>query len=103
MCNLLLNCPPSGLREYFSQTDERTAAPRIPVMVNMTSASVSSKRNQKLQETPHHRTRSLDQIRAANRNASMMDEYSDEEEDFQGADQEVRTLCIFIVLSASPS
>ncbi|KAK4374253.1 hypothetical protein RND71_004930 [Anisodus tanguticus] len=82
---ILLN----GLREYFSQTDERTAAPRIPVMVNMTSASVSSKRSQKLQETPHHRTRSLDQIRAANRNASMMDEYSDEEEDFQGADQEV--------------
>ncbi|KAG5573651.1 hypothetical protein H5410_063417 [Solanum commersonii] len=79
----------AGLREYFSQTDERTAAPRIPVMVNMTSASVSSKRNQKLQDTPHHRTRSLDQIRAANRNASMMDEYSDEEEDFQGADQEV--------------
>ncbi|XP_059287200.1 protein ENHANCED DISEASE RESISTANCE 2 isoform X3 [Lycium ferocissimum] len=79
----------AGLREYFSQTDERTAAPRIPVMVNMTSASVSAKKSQKLQETPHHRTRSLDQIRAANRDASMMDEYSEEEEDFQGADQEV--------------
>ncbi|PHT32636.1 Protein ENHANCED DISEASE RESISTANCE 2-like [Capsicum baccatum] len=88
MCNLHLNYPPSGLREYFSQTDERTAAPRIPVMVNMTSASVSSKKNQKLQDTPHRRTHSLDQIRAANKNVSMMDEYSDEEEDFQGADQE---------------
>ncbi|KAF3660087.1 Protein ENHANCED DISEASE RESISTANCE 2-like [Capsicum annuum] len=88
MCNLHLNYPPSGLREYFSQTDERTAAPRIPVMVNMTSASVSSKKNQKLQDTPHRRTHSLDQIRAANKNASMMDEYSDDEEDFQGADQE---------------
>lgn len=98
MCNLHLNYPPSGLREYFSQTDERTAAPRIPVMVNMTSASVSSKKNQKLQDTPHRRTHSLDQIRAANKNASMMDEYSDDEEDFQGADQEVWTLYIFIVL-----
>ncbi|KAK4349577.1 hypothetical protein RND71_032332 [Anisodus tanguticus] len=74
------------LREYFSQTDERAAAPRIPVMVNMTSPSISSKKSQK---QSHHRTPSLDQIRAANRNAvSMMDEYSDEDEDFQGTDQE---------------
>ncbi|KAK4389143.1 protein ENHANCED DISEASE RESISTANCE 2 [Sesamum angolense] len=43
----------AGLREYFSQTDERTAAPRIPVMKFV-----------------------------------LMDEYSDEDEDFQGADQE---------------
>ncbi|XP_060179730.1 protein ENHANCED DISEASE RESISTANCE 2-like [Lycium barbarum] len=77
----------AGLREYFSQTDERAAAPRIPVMVNMTSPSISSKKSQK---QSHHRTPSLDQIRAANRNAaSMMDEYSDEDEDFQGTDQEV--------------
>lgn len=86
MCNLRLNNPTIGLREYFSQTDERAAAPRIPVMVNMTSPSISSKKSQK---QSHHRTPSLDQIRAANRNASMMDEYSDEDEDFQGTDQEV--------------
>ncbi|XP_020549109.1 protein ENHANCED DISEASE RESISTANCE 2 isoform X1 [Sesamum indicum] len=85
----MLNCV-AGLREYFAQTDERTAAPRIPVMVNMTSISTSSKRSQKIQSTSaHHRTPSLDQIHAANRNAVLLDEYSDEEEDFQGADQEV--------------
>ncbi|KAG8375166.1 hypothetical protein BUALT_Bualt10G0072100 [Buddleja alternifolia] len=79
----------AGLREYFSQTDERTAAPRIPVMVNMTSTSSLAKRNQKFQSSSvHHRTASLDQIHAANRNASLLDEYSEEEEDFQGADQE---------------
>uniref|UniRef100_M1BKX4 Lipid binding protein n=1 Tax=Solanum tuberosum TaxID=4113 RepID=M1BKX4_SOLTU len=76
-----------GLREYFSQTDERAAAPRIPVMVNMNPPSISSKKSQK---QSHHRTPSLDQIRAANRNAvSMLDEYSDEDEDFQCTDQEV--------------
>ncbi|KAH6804427.1 ENHANCED DISEASE RESISTANCE 2 [Perilla frutescens var. frutescens] len=78
----------SGLREYFSQTDERPVAPRIPVMVNMTSVSSSSKRSKKLQSsTAHHRSPSLDQIHAANRNAHLMDEYSDEDEDLQ-ADQE---------------
>ncbi|XP_049349947.1 protein ENHANCED DISEASE RESISTANCE 2-like [Solanum verrucosum] len=77
----------AGLREYFSQTDERAAAPRIPVMVNMNPPSISSKKSQK---QSHHRTPSLDQIRAANRNAvSMLDEYSDEDEDFQCTDQEV--------------
>ncbi|KAL3635776.1 Protein ENHANCED DISEASE RESISTANCE 2 [Castilleja foliolosa] len=79
----------AGLREYFSQTDERSAAPRIPVMVNMTSASTSSKRNHKLQSSSvHHRSASLDQIQAANRNGVTLDEYSDDDEDFQCADQE---------------
>ncbi|XP_009605741.1 protein ENHANCED DISEASE RESISTANCE 2-like isoform X2 [Nicotiana tomentosiformis] len=78
----------AGLREYFSQTDERAAAPRIPVMVNMTSASIS-KKSQNEQGTSHHRTASLDLVHAANRNASMMDDFSDEDEDFQVADQEV--------------
>ncbi|KAK4486308.1 hypothetical protein RD792_008979 [Penstemon davidsonii] len=80
----------AGLREYFSQTDERTAAPRIPVMVNMTSVSGSSKRSQKPQSSSVHRsTPSLDQLHAANTNAVLMDEYSDDDEDLQGADQEV--------------
>ncbi|KAL6556460.1 Protein ENHANCED DISEASE RESISTANCE 2 [Orobanche gracilis] len=79
----------TGLREYFSQTDERSAAPRIPVMVNMTSVSTSSKRTQKLQSSyVHHHSASLDQIHAANRNAVMMDEYSEEDEDLQCADQQ---------------
>ncbi|XP_059275549.1 protein ENHANCED DISEASE RESISTANCE 2-like isoform X6 [Lycium ferocissimum] len=78
-----------GLREYFSQTDERAAAPRIPVMVNMTSASISSKKSQNEQEASNQRTASVDIVHAANRNASMIDEFSDEDEDSQGADQEV--------------
>ncbi|KAL1532248.1 Protein ENHANCED DISEASE RESISTANCE 2 [Salvia divinorum] len=78
----------AGLREYYSQTDERPVAPRIPVMVNMTSVSSSSKRSKKLQSSSaHHRSPSLDQIHAANRNAVLMDEYTDEDEDLQ-ADQE---------------
>ncbi|KAK4490838.1 hypothetical protein RD792_001553 [Penstemon davidsonii] len=80
----------TGLREYFSLTDERTAAPRIPVMVNMTSVSGSSKKSQKVQSSfVHHRTPSLDQIHAANRNAVLMDDYSDEDEDIDGLQSSV--------------
>lgn len=48
-------------------------------MVNMTSASVSSQKSQKLNE---------DQVNSANRNSVMIDEYSDEDEDFQIAEAE---------------
>ncbi|XP_051151383.1 protein ENHANCED DISEASE RESISTANCE 2-like isoform X2 [Andrographis paniculata] len=79
----------AGLREYFSQSDERTAAPRIPVMVNMTSVSRSGKKSQKLQSSSIHlHSSSLDQMNAANKNAILMDEYSDEDEDLQYAEQE---------------
>ncbi|KAJ4829432.1 Protein ENHANCED DISEASE RESISTANCE 2 [Turnera subulata] len=78
----------AGLREWFSQTDERGAPPRIPVMVNMASASVSSKKNVKLQESSIHPTPSMDQINAASRNSTMMDEYSDEDEEFQIAEED---------------
>lgn len=57
-------------------------------MVNMTSVSNSSKKSQKLQSSVHQHA-ALDQMNAANRNAVLMDEYSDEDEDFQCADQEV--------------
>ncbi|KAL6349695.1 hypothetical protein AAG906_041102 [Vitis piasezkii] len=66
----------AGLREWFSQTDERNALPRIPVMVNMASTSFTSKKNQKPQE-------SSDQSNATGRDSMMMDEYSDEDEEFQ--------------------
>ncbi|KAL3497964.1 hypothetical protein ACH5RR_040696 [Cinchona calisaya] len=80
----------AGLREYFSQSDERATAPRIPVMVNMTSASVSTKKSAKLYgSSVHKRSLSLDQISSSNKNASMIDDYSDEDEDFQVPDQEV--------------
>ncbi|KAK9928198.1 hypothetical protein M0R45_025344 [Rubus argutus] len=69
----------AGLREWFSQTDERNAPPRIPVMVNMSSASVSSRKGQKLLDSS---------ISSATRNSVMMDDYSDEDEDFQIAEAE---------------
>lgn len=77
----MLNCV-AGLREYFSQTDERIATPRIPVMVNMSSASMSSRKSQKVQEPVP------DQNIVPNRNSVMMDEESDEDEDFQIAEPE---------------
>ncbi|KAM5573670.1 protein ENHANCED DISEASE RESISTANCE 2 [Rosa sericea] len=69
----------AGLREWFSQTDERNAPPRIPVMVNMSSASVSSRKGQKLLDSS---------VSSANRNSVMMDEWSEEDEDFQIAEAE---------------
>ncbi|XP_022756559.1 protein ENHANCED DISEASE RESISTANCE 2-like isoform X2 [Durio zibethinus] len=67
----------AGLREWFAQTDERGAPPRIPVMVNMALTSVSSKKTQKsVPPAP-----SVDEINAASRNSVMMDEFSDEDEE----------------------
>ncbi|PNY04464.1 kinase-START [Trifolium pratense] len=76
----------AGLREWFAQSDERNAPPRIPVMVNMFSTSVTSKKNQKTNDTSVNST-SLDQ-NAASRNSVLMDDYSDEDEDFQIAEPE---------------
>ncbi|KAF5786114.1 hypothetical protein HanRHA438_Chr10g0448991 [Helianthus annuus] len=74
----------ASLREYFAQTDERIAPPRIPVMVNMASCSVPTKKSQKINLTSvHNRSQSLDNA------AKMIDEYSDEDEDFQIPDEEV--------------
>ncbi|KAI3707334.1 hypothetical protein L6452_25762 [Arctium lappa] len=73
----------AGLREYFAQTDERNVPPRIPVMVNMASCSVPLKERQKNQlASMHDRNQSLDNA------AKLMDEYSDEDEDFQIPDEE---------------
>ncbi|KAG9150487.1 hypothetical protein Leryth_010864 [Lithospermum erythrorhizon] len=80
----------AGLREYFSQTDERATTPRIPVMVNMKSQSVSSKRSLRLRDSAdHRRSESMEQLHAANTNAVLLDEDSDDDDDdFQGGDQE---------------
>ncbi|XP_039163209.1 protein ENHANCED DISEASE RESISTANCE 2 [Eucalyptus grandis] len=75
----------AGLREWFAQTDERIPPPRIPVMVNMTSTSVSSKAR-KLQGSSAHSGPSLESLNSG-RNSVMMDEYSDDDEE-QGADTE---------------
>ncbi|XP_034708945.1 protein ENHANCED DISEASE RESISTANCE 2-like [Vitis riparia] len=77
----------AGLREWFSQSDERHTAPRIPVMINMTSASVSSQKKREsgacCKDFP-----SLDELHSASRNSMMLDEFSDEDEEFQVAEAE---------------
>ncbi|KAL6322997.1 hypothetical protein AAG906_023614 [Vitis piasezkii] len=78
----------AGLREWFSQSDERHTAPRIPVMINMTSASVSSQKNQENQEPAGKDFPSLDELHSASRNSMMLDEFSDEDEEFQVAEAE---------------
>ncbi|KAG4134681.1 hypothetical protein ERO13_D08G172300v2 [Gossypium hirsutum] len=71
----------AGLREWFAQTDERGAPPRIPVMVNMASSSVSLKKTRKIDELSVPPAPSLYQMNAASRNSLLMDEYSDEDEE----------------------
>lgn len=93
----------AGLRELFSQTDERGAPPRIAVMANMASASAPSKKNVKLPESSVHPTPPLDQINAASRH-SVMDEDTDDDEEFPIAEeeQEVRFMlvpCLIFALS----
>jgi hypothetical protein len=83
----------TGLREWFAQSDERNAPPRIPVMVNMFSTSVTSKKSQKTNDISVNST-SLDQ-NAANRNSVLMDEYSDDDEDFQIAESDQDVLFAF--------
>lgn len=53
-------------------------------MVNMASSSATSKKNQKILESSVN----FDHTNSANRNSVMIDEYSDEDEDFQIADVE---------------
>lgn len=80
----------SGLREYFSQTDERHTLPRIPVMVNMSSASGYARNGSKLPTSSIRRNSSSAQVNE-NKNAPIIDEYSDEDDDFQIPDQEAST------------
>ncbi|RVW79520.1 Protein enhanced disease resistance 2 [Vitis vinifera] len=84
----LLEMVQQCLREWFSQSDERHTAPRIPVMINMTSASVSSQKNQENQEPAGKGFPSLDELHSASRNSMMLDEFSDEDEEFQVAEVE---------------
>ncbi|CAM8880824.1 unnamed protein product [Rhodiola kirilowii] len=69
----------AGLREWFAQTDERNVHPRLPIMLNMSSVSSSSKKTHKAQES---------YLMEQNRNSVMLDEYSDDDEEFQIADSE---------------
>ncbi|KAG2244395.1 hypothetical protein Bca52824_093768 [Brassica carinata] len=75
----------AGLREWFSQTDERGVHTRIPVMVNMASSSLSlSKSGRAL----HQSAFSIDQTNSANRNSVLLGEDSDDDDEFQIAESE---------------
>ncbi|XP_072993927.1 protein ENHANCED DISEASE RESISTANCE 2-like [Typha latifolia] len=82
----------AGLREFFSQTDESYKIPRIPVMLNMTP-DVTLKKDRKLQEVDMQ-TISMDQGHVESRQSVMLDEDSDDDEDYQvpEADQEEYTM-----------
>ncbi|KAH7668792.1 Bet v1-like protein [Dioscorea alata] len=71
----------AGLRELFSQTDEVHVFPRIPAMANMASNNVANKEI-KTPGTFPHPVQSLDQMHSASRHSVMMDEDSDEEDDY---------------------
>lgn len=75
----------TGLREWFSQTDERGVPTRIPVMVNMASSSLSLSKSGK---SLHQSAFSLDQTNSSNRNSVLLDEDSDDDDEFQIADSE---------------
>ncbi|URD98055.1 START domain containing protein [Musa troglodytarum] len=69
------------LHMLSSVADEIHTAPRIPIMVSMTSDSVSSEKEQKTQEISIQPGVSLDQVFTDNTHPLILDEDSDEEED----------------------
>nr|QTC20866.1 apostart [Poa pratensis] len=79
------NCV-AGLREYFSQTDECHITPRIPVMENMVDPSMP--KNQKLHEM-ESKTKPAHGGQTDNKSMSIIDEESDEDEDYQVAEANI--------------
>ncbi|PKA52167.1 hypothetical protein AXF42_Ash014104 [Apostasia shenzhenica] len=77
----------AGLREWFSQTDETHTVPRIPVMMTMASVSGSSK-GRKNQESFNQPIPSLGQLHSASAHSAVLDEESDDDEDYQIPDTE---------------
>nr|CAB3445231.1 unnamed protein product [Digitaria exilis] len=75
------------LREYFSQTDELHITPRIPVMETMVDAD-SEPKNRKLQEVDS-KTKPVDPRQADNKNMGMIDEESDEDDEYQVAEADL--------------
>uniref|UniRef100_A0A0D9VB32 START domain-containing protein n=1 Tax=Leersia perrieri TaxID=77586 RepID=A0A0D9VB32_9ORYZ len=76
----ILNCV-AGLREYFSQTDETHTTPRIPVMENMVDTS-SVKKDDKTEEVDT-KNKTADRGQADSKNMGIIDEETDEDEDYQ--------------------
>ncbi|KAJ6814072.1 protein ENHANCED DISEASE RESISTANCE 2-like [Iris pallida] len=81
----------AGLREWFAQTDESHTTPRIPVMVNMNSNPASSKKGRRGQETSIQPIPTLDH--AASRHSVLLDEDSDDDEDYQIPEPEQEVFC----------
>uniref|UniRef100_A0A1D1XJ24 StAR-related lipid transfer protein 5 n=1 Tax=Anthurium amnicola TaxID=1678845 RepID=A0A1D1XJ24_9ARAE len=98
----------AGLREWFCQKDETYTIPRIPMMVNMTSDSVSSKTGRKSQASIQP-SPSVDHLHSDSRHSVMVDEESDEDEEFQNPETEQEDLIKLghevkqIVLEEEPS
>lgn len=76
----------AGLREWFSQIDDSDK--RLPVMVKMSTNSVSLKINKKVKNVSVSQNPSLDHMHGASMHSTMMDEYSEEDEEFQSPDYE---------------
>nr|CAB3448485.1 unnamed protein product [Digitaria exilis] len=80
------------LREYFSQTDELHITPRIPVMETMVDAD-SEPKSRKLQEVDS-KTKPVDPRQADNKNMGMIDEESDEDDEYQVAEADLELAAI---------
>lgn len=89
----------TGLREWFSQSDESQVLPRIPVMVNMTP-SVPSKKGRKAEENTMQTSLPMDPSRPS----TVLEEESDEDDEFlipeceqeeQEVDELVIVFCVF--------
>ncbi|MQM04322.1 hypothetical protein Taro_037114 [Colocasia esculenta] len=77
----------AGLREWFAQKDETHTIPRIPMMVNMASDSVSSKTGLKTQVSIQP-SPSVDNMHSESRHSTAVDEDSDEDEEYQNPETE---------------
>ena len=88
---IVIFSPLTGLREWFSQSDESQVLPRIPVMVNMTP-SASSKKGRKAQENTTQTSLPMD----PSRHSTILEEESDEDDEFliPESEQEVDELLI---------
>uniref|UniRef100_A0A0D9WL51 PH domain-containing protein n=1 Tax=Leersia perrieri TaxID=77586 RepID=A0A0D9WL51_9ORYZ len=92
----VMNCGPQPgfvrafierLREYFSQTDDIHPVPRIPVMSTMANVS-SLKKDKKFQEADF-KTKQADMGQIDNKNLDMIDEESEEDDDYQVPDADL--------------
>ncbi|XP_078437720.1 ENHANCED DISEASE RESISTANCE 2 [Wolffia australiana] len=80
-CLLQILSSVAGLREWFSQKDERRTAPRIPMMMDVGSDSVSSKRIEKKQGFIRTSS-SVERMQSYPRTVEVLDEESEEDEEF---------------------